>query len=197
LSDNKLIVACCLLSVSCGFGGAFLFHEIFGIGIKQPQILKAKAIVLVDDSGSSVAYWGHDKKGKLGLTFYGDAYHQAASLGVDGSGNPFLEFRDHADKTRLLLQYVSNEGPSLVFMDHLSRGRLSLGASVSDTVNPVGQEDDNWGLLFEKPGAGAQASVEVWREPSAQYSSARVVVVDNSGKAWTLPPTSPRSIDHK
>lgn len=197
MSIKRLITACCLLSILCGFSGAFLFHMILGINKNQPQVLTAKAVVLVSDSGLPIAYWGHDTENRLGLSFYGDTHHQAVTLGVDSGGSPFLEFKDHANKTRLLLQYVSNERPSLVFMDDQSRARVSIGASVSDTPSFGERDNDNWGLLFERPGQGALASVEVWRDPSSKYSSASLAIVDNSRKIWTLPPSESRRPDHK
>lgn len=188
---------CCLLSLFFGAAGAALFAKLwYGFPDRQ-RILKAKALVLVDDSGAAVSYLGHDNEGRMALFFYSKTQQPVAAFGVNTEKSPFLEFRGRDNEIRGILQYDVGENPSLVFASPSSKSSLFLGASASDTPDLNSTNEDNWALVLRTPDGRQTAAIQMAKNPLNGNFGGEISVVDATGKRWGLPPTDGNFISKK
>jgi hypothetical protein len=186
LNNTKLIASCCLLSLVFGFAGSAVSIKLHGYLSASPEVLTAKAVVIVDDSGSPLSYWGRDNSGGMTLVFYSKQQQRAATFGIDNQKSPFLEFRGKDNVVRGIFHYDLGEKPSLVLLSPSSQSSLFLGEASNDTPSFPDSNGDNWALVLRRPDGRAAASVEMAKDPLTRSFGGEVSTVDSAGRPHSL-----------
>ncbi len=139
-----------LISCSAGFiGGLFSSHD--RVNASAPELIRAREIELVGESGIAVARWSTGSGKAVSLKFLNGRDASAIEIGLLEDGRPFLSMAGRDGKRRIMMDLDQADKPMLGMSDERWEGRVRLGFIPPDTF-PYSNWD-HWGILFRAFGS--------------------------------------------
>ncbi len=139
-----------LLSCIAGFAGGLLScHD--HVKASAPEMVRARGVELVDDSGVAVAQWSIGSSKAVALRFLNRPDGSALEIGLLEDGRPFLSMAGRDGKRRIVMDLDQADKPMLGMSDERWEGRVQLGFIPPDTFPYTNW--DHWGVLFRAFGS--------------------------------------------
>jgi hypothetical protein len=176
-----LVIVAVVSGVFGGFVQSMFVTQTASAQRNDANVIRVRAIELIDTNGKRVGYLGADAKNNTGLTLFDTKGKNRMKFLLSGGETPRMAFND-SDESELLSTGLSpNKRPYLMMSDRDFTGRVYLGVAEPDAPDPDWKYDA-WVLSFK--GNNLRNLVTLGMETG---KSGGMIVSDLTGHEWQTP----------